>query len=341
MKFLLKTILDGLTYTDLAGKRQPRIYTAMTGLILLLLLAVLGMGGFNRFLLMRAVQSTPEKVQIPTGTIQPVKTSVPTTETTQVDDSPISSTCPTDPAAWSFTPTVISSTHQVIQPACVYLGLEKTIAWALAVREGYSRSEATELLGFNEMPIEQIGTVTIPKDADDFMSVPVSFIPPEPGLQEWRLNSQGGAAVTYALRGCFRTSTVKGNQLETWGGEFPVICLVAEDAENSHIVYSVNGYTHTSAATPMRSFLLFGYRPDGPWVWLGTRTEPRLEITNQAANANERLTVSTLYDSHPWDSEWLEDFYHLSMQSPPDNWQNMTDEQDRQAILSLLSRRQP
>ena len=341
MKFFLKTILDGLTYTDLAGKRQPRIYTVITGLILLLLLAALGMAGLNRFLLMRMVQSTPEKVLLPTETIQPVKTGVPITGTMEVNTPTSSSICPTDPAAWSFSPTVVSSTHQVIQPACVYQGLEKTIAWALAVREGYSRSEATELLGFNEMPIKPSEAVMIPRDAEDLVSVPVSFIPPEPGLQEWRLNSQGRAAVTYALRGCFRTSSIKGNQREVWGGEYSVICLVVEDAENLYIVYSLNGHTHTSAATPMRSFLLFGYPPDGQWVWLGTRTEPKLEITNTAANANERLTVASLYDSQPWDSEWLEDFYHLSMQSPPDNWQNMTDERDRQAILSLLSQRQP
>ena len=40
MKSLWKTILDGLTYKDLAGKRQPRIYTVVTGLILLLLVPV-------------------------------------------------------------------------------------------------------------------------------------------------------------------------------------------------------------------------------------------------------------------------------------------------------------
>src|SRR5690606_23333860 len=34
MNSLWKTILDGLTYTDLAGKRQPRIYTVVSGLIL-------------------------------------------------------------------------------------------------------------------------------------------------------------------------------------------------------------------------------------------------------------------------------------------------------------------
>ena len=137
MNSLWKTILDGLTYKDLAGKRQPRVYTVVTGLILLLLLIAASMAGLNRFLLMRMVQATPEVVSIPTETKQPLKTETPVTETAEVEAS---SGCPTDSTKWSFTPTVISETYQVIQPACVYQGLEKTIAWALAVREGYSLS---------------------------------------------------------------------------------------------------------------------------------------------------------------------------------------------------------
>ena len=67
MKSLWKTILDGLTYKDLAGKRQPRAYTVMTGLILLLLLMAGGMAGLNRYLLMSRVQATPVSVSLTTA----------------------------------------------------------------------------------------------------------------------------------------------------------------------------------------------------------------------------------------------------------------------------------
>ncbi len=187
MKSLWKTILDGLTYKDLAGKRQPRIYTVVTGLILLLLLMAGGMAGLNRFLLMRMVQATPEVVSIPTETQVALETEIPATETAETEAS---SGCPMDSSKWSFTPTMISETYQVIQPACVYQGLEKTIAWALAVREGYSRAEATELLGFSEMPMRQMETVTIPKNANELIDVPVSFIPTHPEFKEWRLNDE-------------------------------------------------------------------------------------------------------------------------------------------------------
>ncbi len=179
MKSLWKTILDGLTYKDIAGKRQPRIYTVVTGLILLLLFMAGGMAGLNRYLLMSRVQATPEVVTLPAQTMEPVATeSIATPSSGAID----SFGCPTDPSEWSFTPTLISENYQVIQPACVYQGLEKTIAWALAVREGYSRAEATEQLGFTEMPMRQLESVTIPKYADELVDMPFSFIPLNPVL---------------------------------------------------------------------------------------------------------------------------------------------------------------
>jgi hypothetical protein len=130
---------------------------------------------------------------------------------------------------------------------------------------------------------------------------------------------------------------VKGNLVEIWGGEYPVICLVVEDAENTHILYALNDHIYTSTATPIRSFLLFGYLGDGQWVWLGTQTEPKLEITDAKENASDRLTVATLYDSQPWDAKWLSNTYHLDMQTLPENWQSLTDENEKQYILSVLS----
>jgi hypothetical protein len=334
MKSLWKTILDGLTYKDLAGKRQPRSYTIITGLILLLLLMAGGMAGLNRYLLMSRVLATPVSVSLTTQATETVETEPPATIRPE-DRTPYG--CPTDSADWSFTPTYISENYKVIQPACVYQGLEKTIAWALAVREGYSRAEATQQLGFTEMPMRQMDQVTIPANAKDLMAVPVSFIPPNPDFTEWRINANDEAAVTYALRGCFRTSTVVGNRVETWGGDYSVICLVIEDAENTHIVYSLDGHIYTSTATPMRSFLLFGYLSNGDWVWLGTQENPKHEITDLQKSADERLIFATLYDSQPWDAKWLMNTHHLLMQSPPENWQTMTNENEKQAILNGLS----
>ncbi|MBK7453938.1 MAG: hypothetical protein IPJ46_09565 [Anaerolineales bacterium] len=139
------------------------------------------------------------------------------------------------------------------------------------------------------------------------------------------------------MRGCFRTSSVVGNTIETWGGEYSVICLVVEDAENTHIIYSLDGHIYTSPATPTRSFLLFGYLADGLWVWIGTQEQPRLGIKDPEANAHERETIAAMYDTRPWDTKWLGSTYHLLMQKPPQNWRDQTDENDKQFILNELS----
>lgn len=328
MKSLWKNILDGLTYPDLAGRRQLRSHTVMAIAILILLGLTSSFIFFRKTQFMSQVRATPIAVQITeTVIVQPTATQI-----VEVYEPG----CPTDPAQWSFADPVISQNYKMIQPACVYQGLEKTIAWALAVRSGYSRAQATEMLGFEEMPMRQLDQVKIPTEAG-LLDMPVSFIPPYPDLSEWRLTAQGNSAVTYALRGCFRTSTVVGNRVEIWGGDYPVICLVVEDAENTYSIYSLNGHVYTSVAVPLRSFLLFGYIGDGSWVWIGTQTDPKKEITDPQAAARDRMTIATLYDSQPWDPAWLKRTYDLEMQRPPENWQSLRDDGEKQAILFGLS----
>ncbi|MBK7453939.1 MAG: hypothetical protein IPJ46_09570 [Anaerolineales bacterium] len=157
MKTIFITILDGLTYKDLAGFRQPRAYTVISALILILLFTVSGMAMLNQYLLMSTVKATP--VSISLSTQAPEATAAAQPES----GSPLE--CPGDSSDWSLSPTYASRTYNVIQPACVYQGLEKTIAWALAVREGYSRARATELLGFDDMPMRPLQAVTIPANA--------------------------------------------------------------------------------------------------------------------------------------------------------------------------------
>ena len=328
MKTLWKTILDGLTYPDLAGRRQLRASTVMALAIWVLLSLTASFIFFKKAQVMSMVKETPVPVQFTTQVVvQP--TSTPIVEIYEPG-------CPTDSSRWSFADPVIPQNYKIIQPACVYQGLEKTIAWALAVREGYSRAQATELLGFTEMPMRQLGQVKIAV-ANGIAEVPVSFIPPNPDLTEWRLNDNGDAAVTYALRGCFRTSTIVGNRVEVWGGDYSVICLVVEDAENSHIIYSLNDHAYAASAKPTRSFLLFGYLDNESWVWLGTQSDPKQEIVDPNAMASDRLTLAALYNSHPWDAKWLNQTYHLGMQAPPENWQTLNDEAEKQAILTVLS----
>jgi hypothetical protein len=328
MKQFFNAILDGLTFRDLAGHRQPRAFTVM-GLATLVLLVLTGtFAFFQRFQMMRPVQATPVAVSVTEEV--PVQTSEP-----PVEKRPV--TCPTDPADWSLADATIHMNYKTIQPACVYAGLERTVAWVLAVRSGYSRDEAAQTLGFDEFPMTRLEQVTIQTETKGPLDVPVSFIPPHPDLTEWRVDNNGKLAVAYGLRGCFRTSSVVGNRLEIWGGDYPVVCVVAEDAENTFAVYALDDYIYTSHATPTRSYLLFGYAGDDLWIWLGTQESPKVQIEDSGLSADERATVAALFDSRPWDARWLESYMGMLMRPLPENWQTQTNEIESQAILGLLN----
>jgi hypothetical protein len=207
----------------------------------------------------------------------------------------------------------------------------------LAVRSGYSRAEAAQILDFDDFPMTRLDQVTIQTETKGLQDGTVSFIPPHPDLTEWRVDERGNAAIAYGLRGCFRTSSVVGNRLEVWGGDYPVVCVVAEDAENTYTVYALDRHIYTSPATPTRSYLLFGYAGDDLWVWLGTQESPKVQIDDPGQSANERATVAALFDSRPWDVGWLETYMGMAPQPLPENWQTTTDKVESQAILSLLN----
>jgi len=330
MQNMWKTILDGLSYKDLAGKRQPRAYTILSLLVLFLLTSIGGFIFLSRFRLMSQVKAEPVPVSVPIG---PVSQSTNLPPTMTVYDPG----CPTDPEQWSLADAVISQNYKLIQPACVYAGLEHTIAWVLALRNGYGRAEAARSLDFEAMPLRQLDHVEALGNTKGPQSFPVHFIPPHPDFTEWHVDSSGNPATTYALRGCYRTSSIVGNRIETWGGDYPVICIVIEDAENTYSIYQLEGHTFTSPATPTRSFLLFGYAGDGLWVWLGTRDDPKLPIDDPARFASDRLTTATLYDSRPWDLEWWKIEYGINMKPLPENWQEQTGQAEMQAILAALN----
>jgi len=328
MKQFFITLLDGLTFRDLAGRRQPRAFAVMALAILVLLVLAGTYAFFQRHRMMSPVQATPVAVSVTEEV--PIQTSEP-----PVEKHPV--TCPTDPADWSLADATIHMNYKIIQPACVYEGLERTIAWALAVRSGYSRGKAAQILGFDEFPMTRVNQVTIQTETKGPLNVAVSFIPPHPDLIEWRVDERGDTAIAYGLRGCFRTSSVVGNRLEIWGGDYPVVCMVAEDAENTYTVYELAGHIYTSPAIPTRSYLLFGYAGDDLWVWLGTQESPKTRIEDSSLAANERTTLAALFDSRPWDAQWLETYMGMVMQPLPENWQAQIDETESQAILSLLN----
>jgi len=329
VKSILQKILDGISYKDIAGRRQPRTFALFALLILALLLLTGGMALLQRNVVMQPVVASPAAIQITEE--EPEQLSEPAIKG-------ISESCPNDPAEWAFADAAVDMNYKVIQPACVYAGLERTIAWVLALRSGYSRSEARDALGFDEMPIVLIDQITIKTEGEALQEMSLRFTPPHPELTEWRVDENGDPAVSYGLRGCFRTSSVVGNRVSIWGGDYPVVCVVAEDAENYFIIYSLDEHLYTAIGAPTRSYLLFGYTAEHQWLWLGTQESPKIAINDSIDAASDREVIALLFDSRPWDAAWLEEYAGLTFQSLPEDWLAAREKEEGIAILQILDK---
>lgn len=336
MNSLFKTIWEGLTFTDIAGRRQPRTYTVLAGLLLILLAALASGVALKHQAMMAEVQGTPAPVSV-----TPEVTPAPERTETAARSTP----CPTDPAEWVFEDALPDDNFKRIEPACIYEGLGQSVAWALAVRSGYTRAEAAEALGFAGFPMRQLDEVTALTNTQGPVSIPVAFTPPHPNFAEWRVSAAGQPALSYALRGCFRTYEIVGNQAKPWNQEYPVICTLSEDSFGTQMVFQLDGHTFTSPAEPTRSFALFGYGKDGNWVWLGTQQEPKVSLSTLPDFQQEAQLAAKLQNLPVWEAAWLNETYGLPARTLPESWQSLTNETDKQAILAglqtALSERQP
>ena len=327
MKNLFNLIVDGLTYKDLAGKRHPRVYTVLTIMILLFLALLVSCAGQQNKAMMEPVLATPAPVQV---TLEPVASPEPTQGVTE--------TCPSNPDEWTFADALPDDNFKRIEPACVYEGLGKSVAWALAVRSGFTRAEAAQALGFTEFPMRRLSEVMALTDTKGPVALAVSFTPPHPDFAEWRVMDDGRLALVYALRGCFRTFDVVGNQAQSWNTDYPVICVLSEDSAGSKIVFNLDGNAFTSSSEPTRSFALFGYAADGSWIWLGTQKDPKVALATIPNFFDDAKISAGLFGLPVWDAAWMGEKYNLPAKMLPEGWQSMTNESEQQAILDGLNK---
>ena len=328
--------MNFFTYTDLAGKRRLRSYVvlALVALGLLLLLAG-GMAIWRAHEFRTAdVPRTPHLEAI-------------TEEATEVPPAPteISEPCASNPAEWSLLDIPLSENYKRISPACAYEGLERTVAWVLAIHEGYSRAEATEALGFDAIPMEtEIGSIQILTDRDGPIPINLLTVPANPDLRQWSIDRSHQPATSLVLRGCFRTETIAGNERDDWGDGFDLICVVSQDTETAYGIMQLGENTFTGgdgSLSASRTFLLFGYR-SGEWLWLGWRADGGRMIYEEAGldvdlAASDREMMSSLLGLPVWNAAWLETVHGLETQPLPDSWQAATDPVARDAILAAIN----
>ena len=328
-------MLNFFTYTDLSGKRRLRSYViiAIASFALLLLLA----GGAT---LWRIWEFSPTDI-VETPVFAPsIATNTPETIPTNTPEA-----CPSDPADWALLDTPLSKNYKSLSPACVYTELERTVAWVLAISEGYSRAEATEKLGFSAIPMTmQTGELTILTDNKGPVSVQMLISPQVPELAQWAIDKSGKPATTMALRGCFRTSTFAGNERQDWGDGYEVICVVSKDSETAYGLMQLGEYLFTGGDGQIlasRTFLLFGYK-EKSWTWLGWREDggrvsyEEIGLTSELAAADREMK-SSIFGLPHWDHVWLEENYDLAMKALPDDWQEARDTTARDAILHEIN----
>jgi hypothetical protein len=328
-------MLKFFTYTDLSGKRRLRTYVviAIASFALLLLLT----GGAT---LWRIFEFSPADIA-ETPVFAPLtKTAIPDAIPTNTLEA-----CPSAPVDWVLLDMPLSKNYKSFSPACVYAELERTVAWVLATNEGYSRVEATEKLGFSAMPMTmQTGELTILTDNKGPVSVNMLISPQVPDLAQWAVDQSGNSATTMALRGCFRTSTFAGNERQDWGDGYEVICVVSKDTEAAYGLMQLGEHIFTGGdgqVKASRTFLLFGYK-DKAWTWLGWRENggrvdyEEIGLTAELARADREMK-SSIFGLPLWDNTWLEESYGMAMKALPDDWQEATDTDARDAILNEIN----
>ena len=324
---------DLFTYqADVSGKRKLRTYVKAAIIILAALIVLWAVAYYQQYQMQQVISAT-KPVVLPSLT--PTKPQPPTStpEPTAVTES-----CPTDPADWTLVEGLPGTEFMRIEPACIYEGLERTVAWSLAIREGYSRQAAADVLGFEKMPIVRLAQVAVANPNGPLLTN-VALMIDVPKFTEWIFREDGKPAISMALQGCFRTYTIVGNEKKNWDENgYPVVCRVSQDNESTNATICMDDQCFSEIrSTPAtnRRFVLFGYAGDGQWDWLGTDEDTLLKIDSQSMSTDREISAEA-QGVGPWDRDWLKQAYGLETQPLPEDWQSFTDDSFKQAVLDAV-----
>ena len=327
----MNKLRDFLTYSaELSGRRKLRIYVKAALFIIVALLIALAIVLGQQYLTMQdmAAVATIRYETSPTPPREPV---------------PTSEACPSDPGGWQFVASGIPGDNlERIEPACVYDGLGRTIAWVLAIREGYSRAEASQALEFTLPPAQtKMSDIKVIDPIGSPLVASLVMVPLTAGYSEWYIDGKDLPAVYYFSQGCFRgidtQIDVTGNKAQIWNGNYPVICYIIEDNAATHTIMSLGGHVFSASSSPTRSYLYFGYDPETKqWDWLGI-DENLHSSTDVATMSSDHKNNSGQYGGSVWSAQWLSQTYGLAMKALPDGWKTGNDQAEFQAILNSIN----
>jgi hypothetical protein len=339
-----KNIKSDLTYTAPGGKRKVRRYVVAALIIIVVAAGLIVVGIYERNLQVARMFPTPTA----TSTQSPLPT-VSTTAPVAVASvpAPTGNNCPADASTWSLVQVGYNNYYDRIDPPCVYDGLGKTIAYVQAINMGYSRADANALLGFSFDPTQnnpamvQVQNITILTMSNWAVAKQNMFSSPANlDFTEWSVTGDGAPSLTFSMLGCFQTRTIAGNQSQDWGDGYPVLCVVAMDAQKGYHVTTFGGHLYTSPlAQANRELALFGYAGNNRWVWLGTEIDVLVDQSGiSLADLQKGYQIySQSYQSPTWDAQWVKDHYGVAMKPLPNGWQSANSATELKAITDLLN----
>ncbi|HEY5159219.1 MAG TPA: hypothetical protein VII93_14755 [Anaerolineales bacterium] len=327
----MNKLRDFLTYSvELSGRRKLRIYVKAALFIAVALLIALAI------FLGQQYQTMQDMAAVATIHYEMSPTPPP-------GPTPTPEACPSDPGGWQFVDSGIPGDNlERIEPACVYDGLGRTIAWVLAIREGYSRAEASQALGFTLPPAQmKMSDIKVIDPIGNPLVASLVMVPLTAGYSEWYIDGKDLPAVYYFPQGCFRgidtQIDVIGNKAQIWNGNYPVICYIVEDNAATHIIMSLGGHVFSASSSPTRSYLYFGYDLETKqWDWLGI-DENLHSSTDVAIMSSDHKNYSGQYGGSVWSAQWLSQTYGLAMKALPDSWRTANDRAELQAILNSIN----
>jgi hypothetical protein len=314
-----------LTFTTASGKTQLRGYVKVALGLFVILAVLFGVNAYNRYQMVSDVMAAPRPLDV---NLIPAPTEHVAGPVSLVEQ------CPSNPADWTLTENVSvpGSNLKGLFPQCVYDQLDKTAAWFYATSVfGYSRQGAADLFGFASIPIKyqfETGGITVITDfKDEPQKVNLRFPSDYAGLKEWRIDENGHPAVEFAFSGCFRTSSMSGGEVISWGEGYPVVCQYFADFQTRHLISDANGKTLTiSGSENVRRSMWFGYAGGGAWVFLGRASGwdvDFLQIPNRGPSSLNPTMMAEKYSIIP-----------LPL---PENWIAFTGQEFVDAFLKELN----
>ena len=313
-----------ITFTTISGRTQLRGYVKIALGVSVLLIVLFGVNAYNR---RQMVSEVMAPVRALDGELVPVPTEQVIAPVVKTEE------CPSDPADWVLTenPSISGSNLKGLSPQCAYDQLDKTAAWFYATSVlGYGRKEAADLFGFATIPMQyefETGGITVLTDLKDQpQKVDLRFPSDNTGLREWRVDAYGHPAVEFTFSGCFRTSSLNGGEVVSWGNGFSVVCQYSGDFKTRYYVSDVNEKTLTIGGSEnLRRFMWFGYTGSGNWAFLGFANDWEYDLSQI-----QNLDASTINPSI------LTEKYSISFQSLPENWTTFSGQEFVDAFLEEL-----